>query len=154
MEANSMQLFSRTVLAIVFLSWFSVFADADTNCTGKCASGHSDCIGWCLLNNRTTKSGEKCQAQCDAYWYSGKNPQSIGRPNPTNPTNGTVGPGRLKNPPTTVSDPTPPSHGPVKPVEPVKPGGISNPGTTNSGNNNSVILERKNDSGGQDHGHK
>ena len=104
---------SRMVLAIVFLSWFSVFADADTNCTGKCATGHSDCIGWCLFNNRTTKSGEKCQARCDAYWYSGKNPQSIGRsdPHPSGPPR-KVDPGKLKNPPTTVSNPNAPTQSP------------------------------------------
>ena len=50
------------------------------------------------------------------------------------------------HPPTTVSDPTPPSHGPVKPVEPVKPVGVSNPNQTNSGTNGS--------GGSQEHGHK
>jgi len=107
-----MPLFSRMVLAIVFLGWFSVFADADINCNQTCRAGHSDCIGWCLLNNRTTKSADKCSAKCDAYWYSGKNPQSIGRPDRTNPTHGIVGPVRLKNPPTTVSNPNSPTQPP------------------------------------------
>jgi hypothetical protein len=96
---NQLSLFLRMVLAIVFLGWFSVFADADYVCTGACVIGHSDCYGWCLLHS---KQIDKCQLNCDIYWHSGKNPQSIGRPDPTNPKNGTVGPGQLKNPPTTT----------------------------------------------------
>ena len=55
------------------------------------------------------------------------------------------------HPPTTVSDPTPPSHGSLKP-EPVQPVGKSNPNSPGSGGNNPVIYERKNDSGGSQSG--
>jgi hypothetical protein len=55
----------------------------------------------------------------------------------------------LKEPPTTVSDP---AHPPRHPVEPVKPVGVSNPGSTNTGNNGPVIRLRQHDSGGHGHG--
>jgi len=110
-----MAIFSRMVLAIVFLGWFSVSADADNNCTNKCSSGHADCVGWCLLNNKTTKSADKCSAKCDAYWYSGKNPQSK-TSYPPNPSSAPpkINPGKLKNPPTTISNPNAPTKPPAQ----------------------------------------
>jgi hypothetical protein len=53
------------------------------------------------------------------------------------------------HPPTTVG-PTTPRPRPVRPVQPV---GVSNPNKTNTGNSGPVILLRKNESGGQGHGH-
>jgi hypothetical protein len=57
----------------------------------------------------------------------------------------------VHNPPTTVSDPNPPPRRPVAPVTPVKPVGVSNPNKPTTGE--PVIMLRKNDSGGQGHGH-
>ena len=56
---------------------------------------------------------------------------------------------RNPNPPTTVG---PPTRKP-SPVKPVKPVGVSNPNKTSTGSPAPVILLRKNDSGGQGHGH-
>jgi hypothetical protein len=68
-------------------------------------------MDWCNdpANNKTTNSIVKCEDKCTAYWESGKNPQSIGRsdPNPSGPPRKVV-PGKLKNPPTTVSNPNSP----------------------------------------------
>jgi hypothetical protein len=107
-----------------------------------------------MSHNKTNNSQLQCLNKCSDYWLSGKNPQSLGMPNPINPTNGTVVPGRLKDPPTTVSDPTAPRR-PIttaKPTAPFKPVGNSNPSGPNSGTSNPVIFERKDQSGGNQSG--
>jgi hypothetical protein len=142
--------FARAILSIAFLGSLSCIAEALPKCNDVCIRGFNACLDWCNAHNKTDASNLKCGAQCNKYWLSGKNPQSIGRPDPVNPTTGITPPG-LKNPPTTVSDPTPPSHRPVAPVKPVDPVTVSNP---NSGNNAPVILLRENGSGGQGRGHK
>ncbi len=159
--SNQLKLFLPAASSIAFLVSFSVIAEAAPNCTGGCLTGVKACTDWCMAHNKTNNSQLQCLNRCSDYWLNGKNPQSLGFP-PTNPTNGTVGPGRLKDPPTTVSDPTPPRR-PVttaKPTAPFKPVGNSNPNGPHSGTSNPVIFERKNgvsqsgghDSGGGGHG--
>lgn len=98
------------VLTVAFFAPFGFFSDAwaDINCNSVCEAGHLKCQEYCDSHN--TISGakwHKCLNQCDRYWYSGKNPQSIGHGDPTNPPK-RVGPGQVK-PPTTVKPPrTPP----------------------------------------------
>jgi hypothetical protein len=99
---------SLAVLTVAFVvPWSST--QADINCTGKCITGYNACIDWCNKHNKTDKSQLECSLKCDDYWHSGKNPQSIGRGDPTNPPQ-KIGPGRVKNPPTSVGglpNPTP-----------------------------------------------
>ena len=139
---------SLATLSFAFLVSSGFLTDAWALCnTHKCVSGMSACIDWCFDHNKTIKSQKSCYAKCDTYWVNGAS--KVGRPDPTNPTKGTIGPGRLKNPPTTVG---PPTRKP-RPVHPVKPVGVSNPNKTDSGNGGAILL-RKNDSGGrQGHGH-
>jgi hypothetical protein len=86
---------------------------ARDNCTGSCITGLNACLAWCNSHNKTNRSQFICTGKCGDYWLSGKNPQSIGRGDPTKPPN-KVGPGRLKNPPTTVApSPKPPHAGPT-----------------------------------------
>src|SRR5205823_12601408 len=62
-------------------------------------------------HNKTIKSRQQCEARCEAYWHSGKNPQSIGPADPSNPPR--KGPGNISGLP--VSNPTPtPRKGPGK----------------------------------------
>jgi hypothetical protein len=140
--------FSRAVLSIAFLGSLSFFTEAKAKCsTDACLTGYGNCLGWCSTHNKTAKSDGACSVKCGDYWHDGA---SLRQPNPPNPSQGTVGPGRV-NPPTSVSDPTPPSHQPVVPVKPVS---VSNPNKTSSSNSGPVILLRKNDSGGgQEYGH-
>jgi hypothetical protein len=141
---------SLAVLSVAYLVSFGFFNEANAICTNACQTGMHACLDWCNAHNKTNRSQAICSFKCADYWLSGKNPQSIGRSDPVNPTDG-ITPPRLKNPPTTVSDPTPPSRRPVGPVQPVKPVGVSNPNKTDGG---SVILLREhNDSGGQGHRH-
>jgi len=108
-----------TVLSLATLSFaclvsfgFLTAAWALNNCTGKCVDGEVACMDWCNAHNKTSSSHFKCTAKCEAYWESGKNPQSIGRsgpPNPSGPPRKGVGPVKLKNPPTTVSNPNSPT---------------------------------------------
>jgi hypothetical protein len=98
---------SLTVLSISFLVLFS-FTEAWADCTNACVTGSNACLQWCQANNTTTKSRTKCEDKCDAYWQSGKNPQSMRRGDPTNPPK-YIGPGQVK-PPTAnrKPDPSPP----------------------------------------------
>jgi hypothetical protein len=129
---------------------FGFLPDALARCsTNACLAGVGNCYGWCFAHNKVSRNVIICENKCDDYWHDGVS--SIGRPSnpdPTGPPRGIVGPG----PVTTVG---PPAREP-RPVQPVKPVGISNPNQPTGGNNAPVILERKNDSGGgqgQEHGH-
>jgi hypothetical protein len=141
---------SLVALSFAFLVSFGFLTEALAICTNKCATGYHACQTWCTDHNKTFNSQLKCSLACDAYWLdSGKNPQSIGRSDPSNPPP-KAGPVRVENPPTTVG---PPAREP-RPVQPVKPVGVSNPNNPNSGNGGPVILLREhNDSGGQGHRH-
>jgi hypothetical protein len=140
---------SLVVLSFAFLVSFGFFTKAQAICTNQCQIGWLVCFNWCQDHNKTVSSRLKCSAKCDAYWNSGKNPQSIGRSDPSNPPPKT-GPVQVENPPTTVG---PPARGPrpVEPLKPVKPVGVSNPNKTNGGP--VILLREHNDSGGQGHGH-
>jgi hypothetical protein len=108
---------SLAVLSFAFLGSFGLFTEAWAieNCDKVCESGHTKCNIFCDSNNNIGgEKWKKCLAQCDKYWYSGKNPQSIGRPNPPNPPPRKVDPGKLKNPPTTVSNPNAPTKPPAQ----------------------------------------
>jgi hypothetical protein len=137
---------SLVALSFAFLVSFGFFTEARAICTGTCLSGYLACFDWCNDHNKTLKSRMKCAAQCEAYWNSGKNPQSIGRSDPSNPPPKT-GPVQVENPPTTVG---PPAREP-RPVQPVKPVGVSNPNKTNGAP--VILLREHNDSGGQGHRH-
>lgn len=139
---------SLTALSFAFLVSSGFLTEAWARCsTNKCVNGWAACSLWCDAHNTTNASRGKCQVKCDRYWQDGAS--KVGRPNPTDPTKGTIGPGRLKNPPTTVGRPT----RKPRPVHPAKPVGVSNPNKTDSGNGGAILL-RKNDSGGrQGHGH-
>jgi hypothetical protein len=103
---------SLVALSFAFLGSFGLFTEAWAieNCNNVCESGHTKCNIFCDSNNNIGgEKWKKCLAQCDKYWYSGKNPQSIGRsdPHPSEPPR-KVDPGKLKTPPTTVSNPNSP----------------------------------------------
>jgi len=145
----------RAVLAQAFLSIaligsFGFFTEAWAICSNKCLDGWEACSNWCDAHNYRLTSKIKCYNQCAAYWNSGKNPQSIGRSDPPNPS----GPPRIATPvpPTTVGPPAREPR-PVEPVKPVKPVGVSNPNKTGSGNGGVILLREHNDSGGPGHGH-
>ena len=90
---------SPTFLSIAFLGSFQLFTEAWAieNCNKVCKSGHTKCQLYCDSHNNSGTKWTKCLAQWDKYWYSGKNPQSIGRPNPPNPPPRKVNPGKLKH---------------------------------------------------------
>jgi hypothetical protein len=100
---------SLAALSFAFLVSFGFFNEAKAICNGKCNAGYVACQKWCTDHNNTLNSQLKCGQRCDDYWLSGKNPQSIGRsdPNQSEPPR-KVDPGKLKNPPTTVSNPNSP----------------------------------------------
>ncbi len=101
-------LFSISLVCFVYLVPFSS-TQALPNCTGGCETGWNDCLLWCVKHNKTQKSREQCVDNCRVYWLSGKNPQSIGPGNPSNPPR--KGPGNISGLP--VSNPTPtPRKGP------------------------------------------
>lgn len=141
---------SLVALSFVFLVSFGAFTEAWAiwKCDSVCTDGHHKCVKFCNDHNIWgSKKYWKCAAQCDKYWYSGDNPQSIGRPNPPPPCTGIRCTLRNPHPPTTVGRPT----RKPRPVKPVNPVGVSNPNKTT---NAPVILLRKNKSGsGQGHGH-
>ena len=120
----------RACTAVALMSIALIcFVYADYNCTGKCVTGYGKCLDYCWANNQTAASYKKCLDRCDTYWHNGKNPQSsqIGLGDPTNPPQ-KIGPGRVKNPPTSVGglpNPTP-GKGPQEGDHPVK----SNPTPT------------------------
>ena len=101
---------AHAALASAFVVSFGAFTEAWAICNNKCTTGYHACQDWCTAHNKTFNSQLKCSIRCDDYWLSGKNPQSISvPPHPSNPPDKGVGPGKLKNPPTTVSNPnTPP----------------------------------------------
>jgi hypothetical protein len=138
---------AQATFSFVFLVLFGFATEAWAICSDRCLAGWQACNVWCEKHNKTANSWGKCVDACDAYWLSGKNPQSIGRPDPANPAppRKVVGP----VPPTTVG---PPAREP-RPVEPVKPVGVSNPNKTGSGNGGVILLRKHNDSGGRGHGH-
>jgi len=98
-------------LSFAFLVSFGFLTEARAICKNNCFTGFIACLTWCEQHNKTNKSKGICSAKCDAYWDSGKNSQSIGRPNPNTPPR-KVDPGRLKRPPTTVSNPNAPTQPP------------------------------------------
>jgi hypothetical protein len=101
-------LLSIALVCFVYLVPFSS-TQASPNCNETCELGYTLCVNWCLDHNKTTKSREQCGARCEAYWHSGKNPQSIGLGDPSNPPR--KGPGNISGLP--VSNPTPtPRKGP------------------------------------------
>ena len=103
-------LFSISLVWFIYLLPFSS-TQAAPNCNDNCEAGHTACMNWCVDHNKTTKSRKHCLAGCDAYWYSGKNPQSIGPADPSNPPR--KGPGNISGLP--ESNPTPtPRKGPGK----------------------------------------
>jgi hypothetical protein len=137
--------FSLAVLSFAFLVSFGFLTDAWAiwKCDSVCLDGFDACRDWCA-KNRTGDAKVRCNLQCQHYWLSGKNPQSIGRPPPPPPPPPCEGIHctlRNPHPPTTVG---PPTRKP-RPVKPVKPVDVSNPNKTT---NAPVILLRKNDSGG------
>lgn len=101
-------------LSFAFLVSFGFLTEAWAICNNNCFAGFIACLDWCEHHNKTNKSKGICSAKCDAYWDSGKNPQSIGRTNPPGPPRKGVGPVRLKNPPTTVSNPNSPTRPPTE----------------------------------------
>ena len=110
--AKPLAVLSLATLSFAFLVSFGFLNEAKAICTNKCQTGLTACSNWCLEHNKTGASILKCNAKCDAYWNSGKNPQSIGRPSPPNSPPRKVNPGKLKNPPTTVSNPNSPTPPP------------------------------------------
>ena len=139
---------SLAVLSVACLVSFGFFNEAKAICTDKCQTGWLACFNWCHDHNKTPGSRIKCSAKCDDYWDSGRNPQSIGRPDPPSPS----GPPRIVTPvpPTTVGPPAREPR-PIPPVQPVKPVGVSNPTNPNGGP--VILLREHNGSGGQGHGH-
>src|SRR5260370_1449718 len=96
-----------------------------------------------VKTNAPTPSGGTPSA---GGWHRGRPPPN--QPPPPPPAQ-LFSPGRSRPPPQRVG-PTTPRPRPVKRAEPV---GVSNPNKTNTGTSGPVILLRKNDSGGQGHGH-
>ena len=107
---------SLATLSFAFLGSFGFLNEAKAICTNKCQTGLNACSTWCLEHNKTGASILKCNEKCGDYWNSGRNPQSIGRPGPPNPSGPPrkVDPGKLKKPPTTVSNPNAPTQSPVQ----------------------------------------
>ena len=100
---------SLAILSMAFLGSFGFFNEAKAKCsTNACLSGQASCLGWCDAHNKTPLSQTICANKCGDYWHDGK---SIGKDptHPSGPPDKGVGPVKLKNPPTTVSNPnTPP----------------------------------------------
>jgi hypothetical protein len=112
------KLLSAAILAIAFLVSFGFFTEAKAICNSTaCLNGYTSCLLWCENHNKTNHSKGVCSVNCGDYWHDGA---SLEHGNPSNPSGPPryVGPGRVKNPPTTVSNPTPPSQGTFKPVDP------------------------------------
>ena len=100
-------------LSFAFLVSFGFLNEAKAICTNKCQTGYLACLDYCSAHNANFTPGlAKCANRCQKYWDSGKNPQSIGRPGPPNSPPRKVNPGKLKNPPTTVSNPNSPTPPP------------------------------------------
>jgi hypothetical protein len=104
-----------SVLTIVLVVSIGFFNEAKAKCTNKCQTGYLACLNWCSANNGNFTPGlGRCSIGCQKYWDSGKNPQSIGRSDPSYHPPRKVGPGKLKNPPTTVSNPNAPTKPPAQ----------------------------------------
>jgi hypothetical protein len=114
-----------------------------------CRAIRRGCNADCNAGDRS----QACYQQCLQSYYDCFNATVVKKQQtPPPPCIGIHCTLRPTHPPTTVG-PTTPAPRPVKPVNPV---GVSNPNKPTTGNNNPVILERKNDSGGsggQGHGH-
>ena len=110
---KSSAVFAKAILSVAFLASLTFVAEARWKCDDTCQRGFQACLDWCNSHNKTDASILKCGAQCNKYWGSGKNPQSIGRPDQTNPPR-KVDPGKLKNPPTTVTNPNAPTQPPAQ----------------------------------------
>jgi hypothetical protein len=140
---KSSAVLSLAVLSFAFLVSFGFFNEAKAICsTDACLNGYANCLGWCSAHNKTAKSDGACSIKCGDYWHDGA---SIGRSNPPNP----FGPPRIATPvpPTTVGPPA----GEPRPIQPVKPVGVSNPNQPTGGP--VILLREHNGSGGQGHGH-
>jgi hypothetical protein len=101
------------VLAIAFLVSFDFFTEAKAACkTDSCMTGYINCLTFCENNNKTNKSKGICSVRCGDYWHDGASAKKGSDPtNPSGPPRN-VGPGKLKNPPTTVSNPNSPTQPP------------------------------------------
>jgi hypothetical protein len=106
--------FSLAFLSFAFLVSFGVLNEAKAaKCdTNACLTGYGNCLGWCGTHNKTTRSQGICSVKCGDYWQDGK---SLAK-DPTKPSGPPrkVDPGRLKNPPTTVSNPNAPTRPPTE----------------------------------------
>ena len=58
--------FAWSLLALAILS---VPTNAWALSVSQINKGYSDCIGWCTIHNKTEASRNKCDNQCDHYWY-------------------------------------------------------------------------------------
>jgi hypothetical protein len=110
-ESRLPAVLSPVALLFAFLLSFGVFNEAKAKCsTDACLTGWDNCLGWCNTHNKTNRSIGICSVKCGDYWTDGRS-IAIGRPNPdpSEPPR-KVDPGkfRLKNPPTTVSNPNSP----------------------------------------------
>jgi hypothetical protein len=99
---------SLAALSFAFLVLFGLLTEAWAACeTSKCVTGWNNCQAWCEANNTSLKKRGICAARCDRYWQDGAS--KVSNPtNPSGPPNKGVGPVKLKNPPTTVSNPNSP----------------------------------------------
>ena len=82
--ANRYGKFVRGCAVIAALSY--TISEAQALCNNKCATGHANCENWCSSHYKSVTNGYvKCILQCDKYWLSGDNPQSltIGPSDPT-----------------------------------------------------------------------
>ena len=103
---------SLAVLSIAFLVSFGFLTEAWAKCsTDACLTGYGNCLGWCSTHNKTSQSDGACSIKCGDYWRDGRSLQRDPS-NPSGPPRKVVGPGKLKNPPTTVSNPNAPTQSP------------------------------------------
>jgi|SRR6185437_8461387 hypothetical protein len=104
---------SPAALSFAFLVSFGFFNDAKALCnTNSCLNGYVACLSWCENHNKTNKSKGVCSAKCGDYWHDGASIGRSSQPNPPGPPRKVVGPGKLKNPPTKVSNPNTPTPPP------------------------------------------
>jgi hypothetical protein len=84
------------LIAIAFMALSGVCNEAKAICTNKCQTGWTACLDWCSAHNKTRPKIAKCAMQCEKYWNSGANPQSIG---PADPRKHPSGPAQVNPPP-------------------------------------------------------
>jgi hypothetical protein len=130
------------LLAICFAVLLPTTSFADLNSV-VCRAVHRGCNAGCHT--------DACFEACDMAYLDCRTRPASKQQTPPPPCTGVRCSLPVHNPPTTVSDPNPSPRRPVAPVKPVNPGGVSNPNKPTTGE--PVILLRKNDSGGQGHGH-